>query len=96
MYMPRIVEAVNDDTSCSNVTSVQESFFGEMLMCGLGVARILSEAAGTGPRWGGTAGIEPFVPKGHIRHYEGELVRKHTVRLYFVVVGGFGTAAYVP
>lgn len=48
-------------------------------MSGLGVSRILSEAEGRGPRWGGTAGIEPFVPKGHVRHYEGELLRKHVV-----------------
>lgn len=48
-------------------------------MGGLGVSRILGEAEGRGPRWGGTGGIEPFVPKGHVRHYEGELVRKHVV-----------------
>lgn len=61
---------------------IQESFFGEQLMNSLGVARILSEAEGSGPRWGGTMGIEPFVPKGHVRHYEGELLRKHMVSMY--------------
>lgn len=61
----------------SNVA--QESYFAEQLMNGLGVSRILREAEGTGPRWGGTSGIEPFVPKGHVRHYEGELLKKHVV-----------------
>lgn len=43
----------------------------------LGVSRILNEAGGTA--WGGVSGIEPFVPKGHVRHYEGELQRKFKV-----------------
>ncbi|CAM9739242.1 unnamed protein product [Scytosiphon promiscuus] len=74
----------------ARIIHFQESFFGEMLMCGLGVSRILRDAEGSGPRWGGTSGIEPFVPKGHIRHYEGELVRKHTLikeRLWYRLVG---------
>lgn len=78
-----MIEKVVDSCFFFSFFFAQESFFGEMLMNGLGVARILSEAEGTGPRWGGTAGIEPFVPKGHIRHYEGELVRKHTVSFFF-------------
>ena len=43
----------------------------------LGVSRILNEAGGT--EWGGVSGIEPYVPKGHVRHYEGELQRKFKV-----------------
>eukprot|EP00752_Nemacystus_decipiens_P005739 g5192.t2 len=74
----------------ARIIHFQESFFAEQLMSGLGVSRILSEAEGRGPRWGGTAGIEPFVPKGHVRHYEGELLRKHVLikeRMWYRLVG---------
>eukprot|EP00903_Cladosiphon_okamuranus_P009937 g9433.t1 len=74
----------------ARIIHFQESFFAEQLMSGLGVSRILSEAEGRGPRWGGTDGIEPFVPKGHVRHYEGELVRKHVLmkeRMWYRLVG---------
>ncbi|CBJ32191.1 conserved unknown protein [Ectocarpus siliculosus] len=74
----------------ARIVHFQESFFAEQLMNSLGVARILSAAEGGGPRWGGTMGIEPFVPKGHVRHYEGELLRKHMVmkeRMWYRLVG---------
>ncbi|CAN0513412.1 unnamed protein product, partial [Ectocarpus sp. 12 AP-2014] len=74
----------------ARIVHFQESFFAEQLMNSLGVARILSAAEGSGPRWGGTMGIEPFVPKGHVRHYEGELLRKHMVmkeRMWYRLVG---------
>ncbi|CAM9481402.1 unnamed protein product [Pylaiella littoralis] len=74
----------------ARIIHFQESYFAEQLMNGLGVSRILREAEGTGPRWGGTSGIEPFVPKGHVRHYEGELLKKHVLikeRMWYRLVG---------
>ena len=57
----------------------------------LGVSRILDESGGKD--WGGAAGIEPFVPKGHVRHYEGELQRKFKVR---ACIYCFMSTSYLP
>lgn len=67
----------SDPKTHKSVGRVQESFLAEQLMNVLGVSRILDESGGK--EWGGVSGIEPFVPKGHVRHYEGELQRKFKV-----------------
>ncbi|CAN0190594.1 unnamed protein product, partial [Laminaria digitata] len=72
----------------ARIINFQESFLAEQLMNVLGVSRILDESGGK--EWGGVSGIEPFVPKGHVRHYEGELQRKFKVmkeRMWFRLVG---------
>lgn len=45
-------------------------------MNGLGVSSILGEEVP-----GLDAGIEEFVPKANVRHFEGELTRRYKVRL---------------
>lgn len=60
------------------VVTRQEALYAQELMTMLGVSRIL-EVDGGGPNWADGNGIEAYVPKANLRHFEGPLVRKFKV-----------------